>query len=49
MVIEGTYRNEVVYTSILAGVIVAMGIVAQVFRIGTRERAAGALAGAGDD
>lgn len=49
MVIEGTYRNEVVYTSILAGVIVAMGIVAQVFGIGTRTRESVALAAAGDD
>lgn len=47
MVIEGTYRNEVVYTSILAGVIVAMGIVAQVFGIGTRARAEAELAPAG--
>jgi GABA permease len=36
MVLEGTYRNEVLYTAILAAVIVAMGIVAQVAGIGKR-------------
>lgn len=34
MVFEGTYFNEVVYTSILAAVIITMGVVAQKFNIG---------------
>ena len=38
MVVEGTYRNEVAYTSLLAGVIVLMGLVAQRWGIGTRRR-----------
>lgn len=38
MVVEGTYRNEVAYTSLLAGVIVVMGLVAQRWEIGTRRR-----------
>ena len=38
MVVEGTYRNEVAYTSLLAGVIVVMGLVAQRFGIGTGGR-----------
>ncbi|GAB1579111.1 amino acid permease [Bordetella petrii] len=36
MIVEGTYRTEVVYTSALAGVIVIMGIVAQRLGIGKR-------------
>ncbi len=36
MVFEGSYRTEVIYTSVLAAVIVAMGLVAQKFSIGTR-------------
>ena len=39
MIFEGTYRNEVLYTSILAAVIVTMGIVAQKFGIGTSAKA----------
>ncbi len=42
MVVEGTYRNEVLYTSLLGGVIVVMGILAQVFGIGKPRDAAGA-------
>ncbi|MGD9586785.1 MAG: amino acid permease [Brachymonas sp.] len=38
MVAEGTYRTEVVYTSILAAVIVTMGVIAQKFGIGTGRR-----------
>jgi len=38
MVVEGTYRNEVAYTSLLAGVIVLMGLIAQRWGIGTRRR-----------
>lgn len=38
MIFEGTYRGEVVYTSILAGVIVTMGIIAQIFNIGTKDK-----------
>ena len=34
MVFEGTYRTEVVYTSMLAAVIVVMGLIAQKFNIG---------------
>ena len=34
MVFEGTYRTEVVYTSLLAAVIIAMGLIAQKFNIG---------------
>ncbi|MBV7486213.1 amino acid permease [Bordetella sp. BOR01] len=36
MIVEGTYRTEVTYTSALAGVIVAMGIAAQRLGIGQR-------------
>ncbi|MEN4918135.1 amino acid permease [Achromobacter spanius] len=36
MIVEGTYRTEVAYTSALAAVIVAMGIAAQRFGIGKR-------------
>ncbi|MNT72929.1 GABA permease [compost metagenome] len=36
MIVEGTYRTEVAYTSALAAVIVAMGIAAQHFGIGKR-------------
>lgn len=38
MVIEGTYRTEVLYTSLLAVVIVTMGLVAQRFQIGGSAR-----------
>ncbi len=38
MVVEGTYRNEVAYTSLLAGVIVLMGLIAQRWGIGTGRR-----------
>ena len=38
MVWEGTYFYEVVYTLLLATVIVVMGIVAQTFNIGTKSR-----------
>lgn len=34
MVFEGTYRTEVIYTSVLAAVIIAMGLIAQKFNIG---------------
>ena len=40
MIFEGTYRNEVMYTSILAAVIVTMGVVAQRFNIGTKDKPA---------
>ncbi len=36
MVFEGTYRAEVVYTSMLASVIIVMGLIAQKFNIGTK-------------
>lgn len=36
MVIEGKYRDEVFYTSMLAAAIIIMGIVAQKFQIGTK-------------
>lgn len=39
MVYEGTYFYEVVYTLLLAAVIVTMGIVAQIFGIGTKDKA----------
>ncbi|MFW2178429.1 MULTISPECIES: amino acid permease [unclassified Moraxella] len=38
MIFEGSQRNEVIYTSMLAGVIVTMGIIAQKFGIGTGGR-----------
>lgn len=39
MVIEGSQRTEVLYTTALAAVIVAMGVVAQRFNIGMRDKA----------
>ena len=38
MIFEGTYSKEVIYTSILAAVIVLMGIIAQKFNLGTKHR-----------
>lgn len=37
MIFEGTYKYEVIYTSILAGVILLMGMLAQVFKIGSNQ------------
>ena len=37
MIIEGTYKYEVIYTSILAAIILIMGIVAQIFKIGSQQ------------
>lgn len=37
MVVEGTYRTEVLYTSLLAVVIVVMGLIAQRFEIGDKK------------
>lgn len=44
MVVEGTYRNEVIATAILAAVIVIMGITAQVCGIGMRSKTTPELA-----
>ena len=38
MIFEGSQRTEVIYTSILASVIVMMGIVAQKYNIGTAKK-----------
>ncbi|WP_267408157.1 amino acid permease [Snodgrassella sp. B3800] len=37
MIFEGTYKYEVIYTSILAAVILLMGMLAQVFKIGSQK------------
>lgn len=37
MIFEGTYKYEVIYTSILAAVILQMGMLAQVFKIGSNQ------------
>ena len=38
MIFEGTYRTEVLYTSLLAVVVVSMGLVAQKFNIGKSDK-----------
>lgn len=37
MIFEGTYKYEVIYTSILAAVILLMGMLAQVFKMGSQK------------
>ncbi|PIT09606.1 amino acid permease [Snodgrassella communis] len=41
MIIDGTYKHEVIYTSVLAAIILIMGILAQTFKFGRNTGKAG--------
>lgn len=41
MIIDGTYKHEVIYTSMLAAIILIMGILAQTFKFGRNTSKAG--------